>query len=146
MKFRAGRGANDVVDTLARMLALTDEQKSKILPIVVERRQRILEVRTESTLGPRQRKKQVESIPEDSDKRINAQAHDRRLPLHSRVILIKRALDFRIHRQFLRLCRISNLVAEPYRFAMPLDPINDCSLGRTRYSNDLAPRGARRCR
>jgi hypothetical protein len=51
---------------------MTDGQMSKILPIVVERRQRIQEVRTESTLSPRQRKKQVESILEDSDKSINA--------------------------------------------------------------------------
>jgi hypothetical protein len=123
---------------------------------------------------------QLESILEDSDKRINAlltaeqqkayadveqemraqlkarrglgaattwprsreRAHDRPLPVHPRVILIKHSLDFRIHRQFQWLCWISNLVAEPYRFAMPLDPFNDCSLGRTRYSDDWR-RGAR---
>jgi len=67
-----GHSANDVLDMMARRLSLTDDQKSKILPIIVERRQKIQEVRTTSTLPRRQKMGQVRGIYEDSDKRINA--------------------------------------------------------------------------
>jgi Spy/CpxP family protein refolding chaperone len=67
-----GRSANDVLAVMAKRLSLTDDQKSKILPILVERRQKIHELRTTSTLPPRQKMGQVRSIYEDSDKRINA--------------------------------------------------------------------------
>jgi hypothetical protein len=46
----AGRSANDVVKVLAKRLALTEEQRSKILPIVVERRRKIQEVWNSSEL------------------------------------------------------------------------------------------------
>jgi Spy/CpxP family protein refolding chaperone len=67
-----GRSANDVLDMMAKRLSLTDDQKSKILPIIVERRQKIQELRTTSTLPRRQKMGQVRGIYEDSDKRINA--------------------------------------------------------------------------
>jgi len=67
-----GHGANYVLDMMAKRLSLTDDQKSKILPIIVERRQKIQEVRTTSTLPRRQKMGQVRGIYEDSDKRINA--------------------------------------------------------------------------
>jgi protein CpxP len=67
-----GRSANDVVDILAKKLSLTDEQKAKILPIIADRRQKIQEVRNDSTLRPRQRMGQVKGILADSDKTINA--------------------------------------------------------------------------
>jgi protein CpxP len=57
---------------MAKRLSLTDDQKSKILPIIVERRQKIQELRTTSTLPRRQKMEQVRGIYEDSDKRINA--------------------------------------------------------------------------
>ena len=67
-----GRNANDVFALMAKRLSLTDDQKSKILPIIVERRQKVHEVHTTSTLPPRQKMGQVRGIYEDSDKRINA--------------------------------------------------------------------------
>jgi Spy/CpxP family protein refolding chaperone len=67
-----GHSANDVLDIMAKRLSLTDDQKSKILPIIAERRQKIQEVRTTSTLPRRQKMSQVRGIYEDSDKRINA--------------------------------------------------------------------------
>jgi len=67
-----GHSPNDVLDMMAKRLSLTDDQKSKILPIIVERRQKIQELRTTSTLPRRQKMEQVRGIYEDSDKRINA--------------------------------------------------------------------------
>jgi hypothetical protein len=67
-----GRSANDVLNVLAKRLSLTEEQKSKILPIIIERRQKIQEVHTSSTLFLRQKMGQVRGINEDSDRRINA--------------------------------------------------------------------------
>jgi Spy/CpxP family protein refolding chaperone len=67
-----GRSANEVLNALAKRLSLTEEQKSKILPIIIERRQKIQEVHTSSTLFLRQKMGQVRGINEDSDRRINA--------------------------------------------------------------------------
>jgi len=67
-----GRSANDVVDMLAKKLSLTDDQKAKILPIIADRRQKIQDVRNDSTLRPRERMRQVKGILADSDKSINA--------------------------------------------------------------------------
>jgi periplasmic protein CpxP/Spy len=67
-----GRSANDVLKVLAKRLSLTEDQKSKILPIIIERRQKIQEVWTSSTLFARQKQGQVRGINEDSDRRINA--------------------------------------------------------------------------
>jgi hypothetical protein len=67
-----GRSANDVLNMLSQRLSLSDDQKSKILPILVERRQKIQEVLADSTLPRRQKIGQLGGILEDSDKRINA--------------------------------------------------------------------------
>ena len=67
-----GRSANDVLNVLAKHLSLTEDQKSKILPIIVERQRKIQEVWTSSTLFVRQKQGQVRGINEDSDRRINA--------------------------------------------------------------------------
>jgi periplasmic protein CpxP/Spy len=67
-----GPSANDVLRVLAKRLSLTEDQKSKILPIIVERRRKIQEVWTSSTLFVRQKQGQVRGINEDGDRRINA--------------------------------------------------------------------------
>jgi len=68
----AGRSANDVVKVLAKHLSLTEEQKSTILPIIVERRRKIQEVWTSSELFVRQKQVQERGINKESDRRINA--------------------------------------------------------------------------
>jgi Spy/CpxP family protein refolding chaperone len=68
----SGRSANDVVNDLARQLSLTEDQKSKILPIIIERRRKIQEVWTSSTQFVRQKQVQVRGINKVSDRRINA--------------------------------------------------------------------------
>ena len=68
----AGRSANDTLNVLAKRLSLSEDQKSKILPIIMERRQKIQDVQTSSTLFLRQKMGQIRGINEDSDRRINA--------------------------------------------------------------------------
>jgi hypothetical protein len=68
----AGRSANETLNALGQRLNLSEDQKSKILPILVERRQKIQEVLADSTVRRRQKMNQMGGILEDSDKRINA--------------------------------------------------------------------------
>jgi|SRR5271168_3554420 len=68
----AGRSANDVLNVLARRLSLTEDQKSKILPIIEERRRKVQEVWATSELFVRQKQVQVRGINEESDRRIIA--------------------------------------------------------------------------
>jgi Spy/CpxP family protein refolding chaperone len=67
-----GRSANDVLNMLSQRLSLSDDQRSKILPILEERRQKIREVLADATSSRRQKMGQMAGILEDSDKRINA--------------------------------------------------------------------------
>jgi Spy/CpxP family protein refolding chaperone len=67
-----GRSPSDVLNTLSKHLSLTEDQKSKILPIIIERQRKVQEVWTSSTLFVRQKQAQVRGINEDSDRRINA--------------------------------------------------------------------------
>jgi hypothetical protein len=69
---RAGRSPNDTVNVLAKRLALTEEQRAKILPIIVERRQKIQEVWNSSELFVRQKQVRERGINRESDRRINA--------------------------------------------------------------------------
>jgi Spy/CpxP family protein refolding chaperone len=66
------RSANDAVNALAKRLSLTEEQKSKILPIIEERRRKVQDVWTSSTRLVRQKQVQVRGIDKESDRRINA--------------------------------------------------------------------------
>ena len=66
------RSANEAVNALAKRLSLTEEQKAKILPILEERRRKVQDVWTTSTLFVRQKQVQVRGINKESDRRINA--------------------------------------------------------------------------
>jgi periplasmic protein CpxP/Spy len=66
------RSPSEVVDMLARKLSLTDDQKTKILPIIAARQQKMQEARSDSSSRPGQRMRQVKSIMDDSDAKINA--------------------------------------------------------------------------
>jgi Spy/CpxP family protein refolding chaperone len=68
----AEHGVNDTLKVLAKRLALTEEQKSKILPLIIERRRKIQEVWNSSELFVRQKQVQVRGIDKESDRRINA--------------------------------------------------------------------------
>ncbi|HEY2527203.1 MAG TPA: hypothetical protein VGJ20_04510 [Xanthobacteraceae bacterium] len=67
-----GRTPEDTVNILAKRLSLTDEQKAKILPIIVERRRKIQEVWATSEQFVRQKQVQERGINKESDRRINA--------------------------------------------------------------------------
>jgi Spy/CpxP family protein refolding chaperone len=67
-----GSSAEGTLKVLAKRLSLTEAQKSEILPIIEERRRKVQEVWTSSTLFVRQKQGQVRGINEDSDRRINA--------------------------------------------------------------------------
>jgi len=67
----AGRSADDVLNMLSQRLSLSDDQKSQILPILVERRQKIRDVLADSTARPRQKMAQMNVILDASDERIN---------------------------------------------------------------------------
>jgi hypothetical protein len=59
-----GRSPKYVVNVLAKHLSLTEEQKSKILPIIIERQRQIQDVRASSTLFVRQKQGQMRGINE----------------------------------------------------------------------------------
>ena len=57
---------------LGRRLALSEAQKSQILPIIAGRRQQIQAIHGNLSLPPRQKMSQVQGIMKDSDAKINA--------------------------------------------------------------------------
>jgi hypothetical protein len=66
---------DEVVSTLDGKLSLSDDQKAKITPIIVERQQKIRELADSS--GRRMKKgRQMKSILEESDKKIMAVLND----------------------------------------------------------------------
>ena len=67
-----GSSAEGTLRVLAKRLSLTEDRKSKILPIIEERRRKVQEVWTSSTLFVRQKQVQVRGINKESDRRINA--------------------------------------------------------------------------
>jgi len=68
----AGSGSEGTLRVLAKRLSLTEDQKSKILPIIEERRRKVQEVWITSTLFVRQKQVQVRGINKESDRRIIA--------------------------------------------------------------------------
>ena len=68
----SSHSANATLEVLAKRLDLTEEQKAKILPILVERRRKVQEVWATSELFVRQKQVQERGINKDSDRRIIA--------------------------------------------------------------------------
>jgi len=68
----AGHSPAEVVAMLGRRLALSEAQKSQILPIIAGRRQQIQAIHGNLSLPPRQKMSQVQGIMKDSDAKINA--------------------------------------------------------------------------
>jgi periplasmic protein CpxP/Spy len=62
--------------TMARALALTPAQQSAIEPILADRQQQLLSVRSDTTLAPRDRRMKVQAITRDSDSKIEAVLSD----------------------------------------------------------------------
>ena len=70
------RTPDEVVDTLATKLSLSDEQKTQIKPIIEDRQQQITALRSDTSSRPRQKMKKMKGIFQDSDKKIEAILND----------------------------------------------------------------------
>ena len=63
---------DDVVQRLGEKLTLSDDQKAQIKPIIADRQQKMQALRSDTSLRRGQKGRQMKSILEDSDKKINA--------------------------------------------------------------------------
>jgi protein CpxP len=61
---------------MAKALALTPDQVSKIEPILADRDQQVQSLRSDTTLAPNDRKAKMQGIRQDSDTRIEAILND----------------------------------------------------------------------
>ena len=61
---------------MAKALALTPDQVSKIEPILADRDQQVQGLRSDTTLAPNDRKAKMHGIRQDSDTRIEAILND----------------------------------------------------------------------
>jgi Spy/CpxP family protein refolding chaperone len=64
--------ADDVVQRLGQKLNLSDDQKAQIKPIIADRQQKMQAIRSDTSMRRDQKRPQMKSIMEDSDKKINA--------------------------------------------------------------------------
>jgi hypothetical protein len=62
---------DEVVSILDSKLSLSDDQKTKITPIVADRQQKIKALKADTSLRPMQRMRKAKEILSDSDKKIN---------------------------------------------------------------------------
>jgi hypothetical protein len=63
---------NDVVDILAEKLALTDDQKTQIAPIIADRQTQLASLRKNTSLRRLPRAREAKRIIDESDKKILA--------------------------------------------------------------------------
>lgn len=62
----------EVVSRLDRQLSLSDDQKTKITPIIADRQQKMHALMTEQSISRREKRQKVKSIMQDSDNKIKA--------------------------------------------------------------------------
>lgn len=65
-----------MASTLAAKLNLSDDQKTKIAPIIADRQQKIQSLRADTSMRPMQKMRKMKGIFEDSDKKIEAVLND----------------------------------------------------------------------
>ena len=70
------RTPDELIDALSRRLSLTDGQRAKIRPILIERQKKLLALRDDTSERPRQRVRKMQALNEDFDKRIRAVLDD----------------------------------------------------------------------
>ncbi|HEX7729868.1 MAG TPA: hypothetical protein VF392_12575 [Terracidiphilus sp.] len=68
----AAETPNSMIDVLAQKLALSDDQKTQIEPILSDRRAKMSALRNDQSMRRYQRMRQAKQIMEESDKKINA--------------------------------------------------------------------------
>jgi Spy/CpxP family protein refolding chaperone len=69
---RPNLSPDQMANALATRLALTDDQKTKITPILAGRQQQMKALQADTSSRPMQKMKRMKEITEDSDKKINA--------------------------------------------------------------------------
>jgi Spy/CpxP family protein refolding chaperone len=67
---------DEVVDTLAAKLNLSDDQKTQIKPIIADRQQKLQTLRSDTSMRPMQKMRKMKGIFDDSDKKIEAVLND----------------------------------------------------------------------
>lgn len=63
---------DDVVEKMGEKLNLSDDQKAQIKPIIVDRQEKMKELRSDTSMRRRQKGRQMKSIFKDSDNKIKA--------------------------------------------------------------------------
>ena len=67
---------DEVVDRLGSKLNLSEDQKAQIKPILVDRRQKLAELQSDGSMRRGKKAREMKSIVEESDKKINALLND----------------------------------------------------------------------
>ncbi len=75
---------------LGKQLGLTPDQVSQIEPVLAERQQGLLNVRSNTALTPRQRRAQVRSIMQDSKGKIEAVLSDAQKQQYEQMLATRR--------------------------------------------------------
>lgn len=70
------RTPDEVVNTLATKLNLTDDQKSQIKPIIADRQQQLAALKADTSMRPRKKLRKLKGIFNDSSKKIEAVLND----------------------------------------------------------------------
>jgi len=68
--------SDEMASTLAAKLNLSDDQKTKITPIIADRQQKIQSDRADTSMRPMQKMRKMKGIFEDSDKKIESVLND----------------------------------------------------------------------
>jgi len=67
---------DEVVDRLGSKLNLSEDQKAQIKPIIVDRREKLAELQSDSSMRRGKKAREMKSIVEESDKKINGLLND----------------------------------------------------------------------
>jgi hypothetical protein len=76
---------DEVVNILATKLALSDDQKSQIKPIIADRQQKIAALRADTSVRKGKRLRQMKSVLDDSDQRIKALLNDQQKEQYTQI-------------------------------------------------------------
>jgi periplasmic protein CpxP/Spy len=79
------RTSDEVVNTLATKLDLTDDQKAQIQPIIADRQQKLAALKADTSMRPMQKKRKLKGIFEGSDKKIKAVLNDQQIQQYTRL-------------------------------------------------------------
>lgn len=63
---------DQVLARYGKQLSLTDDQKTRLKPIIADRQQGMLDLKSDTSTQPRDKMKKMQSLKASTDKRINA--------------------------------------------------------------------------